>query len=71
MNSRFVYSLGDAAALSAALLEMMKGPPSISDLREQVDKFDIDVTVNTVSKLFHSTGQPVMHATLPAVLTRS
>lgn len=54
INSKFVYPLGDAPALAGALLEMMKRPPSLSDLREQVSKFDLEATVNTVSKLFHS-----------------
>jgi glycosyltransferase involved in cell wall biosynthesis len=71
VNSQLVYPLGDGSALAGALLELMERPPSISELREQVNKFDLDVTVKTVNKLFHSADRPVMDATLPAVLTRS
>jgi len=70
INSQLVYPLGDTSALAGALLELIRRPPSISALREQVNKFDLDVTVKTVNKLFHSSGRPVMDTTQPAVLTR-
>lgn len=70
INSQLVYPLGDTFALAGALLELMRRPPSISELREQVNKFDLEVTVKTVNKLFHSAARPIMDATRPAVLTR-
>jgi glycosyltransferase involved in cell wall biosynthesis len=70
IKSQLVYPLGDTSALAGALLELMRRPPSISELREQVNKFDLEVTVKTVNKLFHSAARPIMDATRPAVLTR-
>lgn len=70
INPRFVYPLGDTSALAGALLELMIQPPSLLDLRKHVNRFDVEVTVNTVSRLFHSAGQPLMDATLPAMLPR-
>jgi glycosyltransferase involved in cell wall biosynthesis len=69
-NSQFVYPLGNTSALAGVLLELMWQPPSLSELREQVGKFDLQATVKTINKLFHSAGHPVIDATLPAVLTR-
>jgi len=70
ISSQFLYPLGDTSALAGALLELMRRPPSISALREQVNKFDLEATLKTVNKLFHSASRRVMDATLPAVLTR-
>jgi glycosyltransferase involved in cell wall biosynthesis len=69
-NSQLVYPLGNTSALAGALLELIRRPPSISELREQVDEFNLDATVKTVSKLFRPAGLPVMDATLPAMLPR-
>ncbi|HXM47353.1 MAG TPA: glycosyltransferase [Pyrinomonadaceae bacterium] len=70
INSNLVYPLGNTLALAGALLELMRQPPSIPALRTLANKFDIEVTVNTVTKLFHATGQPVMDVSLPAMLPR-
>ena len=69
INPRFVYPLGNTSAMADALLELMRQPQPISALRDQVNKFDVDVTVNTITKRFHSTDHQVVNATLPAVLT--
>ncbi|MDQ5846783.1 MAG: glycosyltransferase family 4 protein [Acidobacteriota bacterium] len=70
INPRARYPMGETAALARAISEMMSRPPSIQALRNQVNKFNLDVTVNTVNQLFYSTDHSVVQSPVPAILTQ-
>jgi glycosyltransferase involved in cell wall biosynthesis len=52
INPRLRYRMGDIGSLARALEEVRNAPPSRDLLIAQVAKFDIDVTVKTVEKLW-------------------
>jgi len=70
INPKARYPLGDIRAMADALLEIIRVPPPPSLLREQVSKFSLDVTVNTVADLFYSRDRRVIQSPVPAVLTQ-
>lgn len=70
ISPKMRYPVGDQTALAEALLEVMRQPPPASALRELVNRFSIDITVNTVNKLFYSAGQREIESSIPAVLAR-
>ncbi len=70
INPAFRFPLGDTSALAGAIVEMMGQPPSVEVVRAQVNKFNLGVTVKTISKLFYSPDQRIVDSSVPAVLTR-
>lgn len=64
------YPLGDTVALAEALLEFMNQPPAISALQKKVNQFNLDVTVNTVTRLFYAAESGVIESSVPAVLAQ-
>jgi glycosyltransferase involved in cell wall biosynthesis len=56
INPQFRFPLGDTTAIADALLTAMRQPCPMPVLRERVEKFDINATVKTVARLFHSGG---------------
>jgi glycosyltransferase involved in cell wall biosynthesis len=52
LDPRFRFRLGDSRALSDALVAFVNQPPANDRMREQVDKFNLSVSVKTVEKLY-------------------
>lgn len=57
LNPAFRFSLGQPAALAAAILSLVEDAPPPAVWQKQVDKFDLSVSVNTVSQLYHALGK--------------
>jgi glycosyltransferase involved in cell wall biosynthesis len=55
INLRFRFGMGDAMAISDALLSMMKEPPPASVLRDRVKHFSSSASASTVSHLYRTT----------------
>ena len=71
VRSHARYPMGNTTALAAALLDVGQQPIPPSTLREHVNKFDLNVTVNAVSRLFYSSRHSAIESALPATLTPS
>lgn len=54
LDSAYRFRMGDPASLSSALLAYLERPVPPAKLREQVDKFSLSVSVETVRRLYHS-----------------
>lgn len=54
LDSAYRFRLGDHASLSNALLSLIERPMPSTKLREQVDKFNLSVSVETVRRLYRS-----------------
>ncbi|MBD0370043.1 MAG: glycosyltransferase [Pyrinomonadaceae bacterium] len=54
LNPAYRFRVGDAASLASALLSFIEQPASSAALREQVDKFNLSVSVETVRRLYQS-----------------
>lgn len=52
INPKFRFPLGDVSAIVDALLLIMEHPCSHSTLQEQVSKFSINISVETVKRLY-------------------
>lgn len=57
INAKFRFPLGDTGAIAEAMLTLLNQPCQPSVLREQVEKFSIAATVETVKNLYASTAQ--------------
>jgi glycosyltransferase involved in cell wall biosynthesis len=56
LNPAYRFRMGDAASLASALLSFIEQPTSRDSLREQVDKFNLSVSVETVRRLYQNVG---------------
>lgn len=54
LSSAYSFRLGDPDSLTDSLLSLVKQPVASAALREQVDKFNLSVSVATVRRLYHS-----------------
>jgi glycosyltransferase involved in cell wall biosynthesis len=57
LNDAFRFRLGDPSSLADALSAVIEGPAPEATLREQVDKFNLSVTVDTVRRLYADSCQ--------------
>lgn len=55
INPAFRFPLNQPEAIVSAILSLIKEPPPHSIWREQVDKYDFSVSVNTVRQLYQAT----------------
>jgi glycosyltransferase involved in cell wall biosynthesis len=55
INSRLRFRLGDAAALSDAMLSIMNEPTPAAILRDRVNRFSVSASASSVSHLYRST----------------
>lgn len=65
-NSR--YPMGDTNALAGALMDTMKQPVSADAIRNQIKKFDQQITVNSVRQLFYSSHPAPVESPVSAAL---
>lgn len=54
LNPGFRFPLGQPEAIASAILKLIEQPPPPAVWREQVNKFDLSVSVNTVRELYQT-----------------
>ena len=60
LNPRFRFPLGDVDAIVDGLHLLMQRPCSATALREQVSRFSIDASIQTVKRIYHQDEQKAL-----------
>ena len=68
IRSKARFAMGDTNALAAALIDAIETPIDSTTVRNQVKKFDQQITINTVRQLFRSTHHQPVESSMPAAL---